>query len=208
VKSPQRSILTIVLASVVVYAGAACSGGSDGDKTPPARPSTALATSVASGTPAIDTDAITRVTLANIADVQALVSETNGAIATRDVLFADLNGDGVVEAVVPITSGGTQGNVAVIVVTPDGYGGATTMLSVKADSAGGMAVDVADGKLVTKEGRPEPDDPECCPSMLHVMTYAWDGSKLAAESTQDVPNPAGGGKATVAPGVPPPNASQ
>ena len=207
--TPRRAVVAvaaIIAIAFVLSASAACSSDSGSDKT--ATPHATIPATSAPSTATIDADAITRVNIAEVADVQAMISETNGAISGRDVLYADLSGDGVAEAVVPITSGGTQGNVAVIVLTPDGNGGAATMLSVKSDGRGGMSVDVADNKLVTREARPGPDDPECCPAMLHVTTYAWDGLQLAVESAQDVANPAGGNKATVAPGVPPPNASQ
>ena len=174
---------------LLMCAGAACSTSSDSDKTPTFIATATAAATIAPSPATIDADAITRVNIADLPDVQALVRETNGAIATQNVLYADLSGDGVAEAVVPIASAETQGDAAVIVLTPDGYGGASTILSVKAESAGGMSVDVADGKLVTKEARPGPDDPECCPAMLHVTTYAWDGSKLAVESATTCPIP-------------------
>jgi len=59
-----------------------------------------------------------------------------------------------------------------------------------------MAVAVAGGKVVETQPVPGPDDPECCPSMLRVTTYAWNGAAHAVESVKTVVNPEGGAKGT------------
>jgi len=199
-----RRLAAATAASAALLAAAssiACSGGSGASRTPSPVAGTVPAGPTATAVP----DAIRRLDLQGAAVVQQLVRDTGGQFVPRDVIYADVTGDGIEEAIVPIASGGSQGDLAVIVLAP-GDGGATTVLaSIRPSSAGGITAEVADGKLVTTEPRPGPDDPECCPSTLQRTTYAWDGSKLAIASTVDVPNPGGGGKITPSPrGATPP----
>lgn len=186
-------IPAVLLTAALAFTLVAC-GGSDDDEPTPATSPTAGAS--ATGDDA-DATAIRQIALDEVADVQVLLAETGAAFDRADVLYADLTEDGVEEAIVPLTSRGTLGDVAFIVLTPDGDGTAT-LLSENPDAGLGLSLEVRDGKLVSTEPVPGPDDPECCPSMLRETTYGWNGSALALEGVKTIPNPDGGIKGTPA----------
>ena len=50
---------------------------------------------------------------------------------------------------------------------------------------------IADGKLVEMRPVYAAEDPNCCPSMFRRTTFAWDGTKLAQQSSETVSNPEG-----------------
>lgn len=178
---------------------AACNGGDDdGDETPAATASVSVtAGATAERTPHGE---IREMDLESAEDVQALLTEVGGEYVQENVIYADVTDDGVDDAVVPVASGGTMGNLAFIVLTPTGTDETATLLTVEARSRGGMAVEVrADGTILVTEPVYGPDDPECCPGMLRLSTYAWNGAALALVDEQTVDNPEGQVKPTPSP---------
>ena len=69
---------------------------------------------------------------------------------------------------------------------------------------GGVGVSVADGKVVETRPVYAAEDPNCCPSMFRRTVFAWDGAKLAQQSSETVSNPEGF-KGTPPAGTPPAN---
>jgi hypothetical protein len=172
---PRFLLICAAIAAVL----AACNGD-DGDKTPTA---TAIgATAVPS--PSVD---IRTLDLTQVVDVQALLEDTEGVFAQENVIYDDVNGDGIDEAIVPIASGGTGADIGFIVLTPSD-GGTRTLLT-HVPQGEGLAIEVQDGKIVTTEPAPGPDDPLCCPSFLRKTTFNWNGAALALESSETIPNP-------------------
>lgn len=190
----NRRLLPALLAAVALGL-AACNGGGDGDETPTAAASpSAAATSATTPTPGVTpSGAIREIDLAAQADVQALEAESGGTFLQEDVLYADLTTDAIEDAVVPLSSGGTQGYVAFLVLTPDGEQTAT-LLEQTPQGGQGFTLEFQDDQLVMVEPVFGPEDPECCPTMLRMTIYGWNGSVLAVTDVQTVPNPAGGVK--------------
>ena len=135
---------------------------------------------------------IRAVDLARTAPVQKLLDDSGGQVDQSRVIYADLTGDGVEEAVVPISSGGTLGDIAYVVLM-NGASGLQEILTSgpSQPNEGGVAVSVADGKLVETRPVYAAEDPNCCPSMFRRTTFAWDGTKLAQQSSETVSNPEG-----------------
>lgn len=191
---------TIVLVAVL-SAGAALVGCSSSSSSAKKRPSpSASVTALPTGTrtaATVPADAIRLISLESVADVQKLERDAGATQVERDlVLYGDLTGDGVEEAVVPMSTGGTQGIVGFVVLTPEGDSARSLLMELPTGARGGLSLQISNGKLVETQAVPAADDPECCPSMLKVTTYAWDGSVLTVESADTVPNPAGGAKGT------------
>lgn len=189
-------IAATLLLAVAAFAFGACGSDDDGDETPSRTASATTATPGASVTPAGD---IRAVEIDEVADVRALVEETNGRFAQPDVIYADLTGDGADEAVVPISTDGTLGHLAFIVLAAEGGDATRTLLRERPSRTLGLEIAVEGADLVVTEPVPGPDDPECCPSQLRVTTYGWDGSALEQTSQETVPNPDGGAKPTTTP---------
>jgi hypothetical protein len=189
---PPITALALILLAAIAVAG--CRSNSGGKKTPTAAAGspTVAVTSAATGTATVS-DAIRSVDLKSTPGVAKLLDDTGGQYVQAAVIYADVTGDNAEDAVVPIASGGTMGDVAFVVVTDDG---SKVLLSEHPKDSGGMAVAVTGGKVVETQPVPGPDDPECCPSMLRVTTYAWNGAALAVESVKTVVNPEGGAKGT------------
>ena len=182
-------MLSVLAAALVV----ACDDDGDGGPSPTVPPIVETAEDAAK-TPDVD---IRTLDLEAAKDVQALLTQTGGLYEQENVIYVDLTGDGADEAIVPVSSGGTLGDIAFLVLTPMG-GGTLALLTQARDTQTGLTVEIVDGQLV--ETRPEPgsDDPECCPSMLRVTVYEWDGEALVVESEEVVPNPDAGANATPA----------
>ncbi len=188
---PPITALALVLLAAIAVAG--CRSSSGGTKTPTsAAGSPTVAATSATGTATVS-DAIRSVDLKSAPAVTQLLDDTGGQYVQAAVIYADVTGDNAEEAVVPISSGGTMGDVAFVVVADDG---SKVLLSEYPKGSAGMAVAVTGGKIVETQPVPGPDDPECCPSMLRVTTYAWNGAALAVESVNTVANPQGGAKGT------------
>ncbi|MEX2245474.1 MAG: hypothetical protein WEC75_02210 [Dehalococcoidia bacterium] len=192
----RRPVLAALAFALVAGAYAsACSGGSDDGSSPTSTPAPAAsATSSVPPTPGID---IRDVDLADNVELDELIEEVQGQYVQQDVIYADLTGDDYEEAIVPISTGGTQGVVAYMVFTPSGD--SARRILTQMPEGGGVSVDVVDGKLVETAPVPGPDDPECCPSMLRVTTFDWNGSALAIEDVVTQPNPDAGAKPTQPP---------
>lgn len=189
------TMAALILLSVGVGFAGCSGGGSSGKTASPLATTRATSASAPSGVSPVP-DAIRRLELSGIADVESLKRSAGAGEIERDlVLYADLTGDAVEEAVVPISTGGTQGVIAFIVLTPAG-GTTRTLLTQEPRPGGGIRLEIAGGKLQETRAVPGPDDPECCPSILRVTTYDWNGSALIASSTDEFTNPAAGAKGT------------
>ena len=181
-----------VVAFVCVTAAISACGGGGGTKTPSAsRTAVATATPVAAATPAVD---IRKLDLSSVGDVTELLASTGGQFIQRSVIYADLTDDGVDEAIVPISSGGTFGDVGFVVLEASGAGTKTLLKVLPLGETHGVAVDVVGGQLVLTQGVYGPEDPNCCPGMVRVTTYVWNGTSLAVQRIKTEANPSGGGK--------------
>lgn len=197
-----RPIILLLAAGSIALA--ACSSSSGGKRTPTASlaasPTRASAGSAVPGTPV--GSAIRDIDVAGVAAVRKLETDAPGVgVDASAVLYGDLTGDGNEEAVVPVTLTGNQRTVGFVVLTmdataTDGQGVKALLTVPPGGSRGGLALAIQGGKLIETQAAPGPDDPECCPSVLKVTTYAWDGAALAVASSQTVVNPAGGVKGT------------
>jgi hypothetical protein len=203
----RRAPLAALLCAVLAPSLFACKSGS-GPKPTPSIPG--IIQSVLAGfddtTPTASMQQnIESIDLQSTAPVQKLLSDSGGEVDQSRVIYADLTGDGVEEAVVPISSGGTLGDVAYVVLTPSASGVEELLTSSPSGpNEGGVSVSVADGKLVEMRPVYAAEDPNCCPSMFRRTTFAWDGTKLAQQSSETVNNPSGF-KGTPAAGGPPAN---
>ena len=193
----KREFAALIVLSLALTFSVACGGGGgDEDVTPPLGTATASGRSTAAPTPFGE---IRDRDLESDSSVQALLEETNGEYVQENVIYADVNGDGIDDAVVPIGSGGTLGNVAFVVLSPTQDGTFELLREVPSQSGGGVALDVVEGKILMIEPVFGPDDPECCPSLLRMTTYAWNGAAIAIEGVETVSNPGGEIKPTASP---------
>jgi hypothetical protein len=146
---------------------------------------------------------IRAVDLQRTAPVQKLVADSGGEVDASRVIYADLTGDNSEEAIVPISSGGTLGDIAYVVLTMNGSGAVQELFTSAPSQAneGGVTVSVTDGKLVEMRPVYAAEDPNCCPSQFRRTTFAWDGMRLAQQSSETVNNPEGF-KGTPPPGSP------
>ena len=184
-------IPAVLLLIPLVLTIVACGAGSEDDSTPTAPAATAEPTSDA------PYDEIRSIDLESTPAVQEFLGEIGGTYVQDNVLYADVTGDNVEDAVAPLSSGGTLGDIAFIVVTAEGDD-VTATLAVDAREFG-ISVRIEDGKLVTVEPSPGPDDPNCCPSQIRTTTYVGDGGTgLVEESSIVGENPAGGAKTPAA----------
>jgi hypothetical protein len=141
-------------------------------------------------TPA-DAASIRRLDLSAAPATQTLLRQlAGGAVDEPAIIYADLTGDLREEAVVPVTSQGTLGNIAYIVLRlnagkPEPI--LTRMLDRSAPS--GLKMSVQDGILVESAGVYGSDDPFCCPSLLRVTSFHWDGALLQVEREERVAQP-------------------
>jgi hypothetical protein len=188
--------LTLMLPLMLVTA-AACDGGSDDDDEPTATSSPA---ETAEPTSNGASGEIRSVDLESAPAVDAFIEELGGTYEQSSVLYADVTGDDIEDATIPVSSGGTLGDIGFIVVTlddgdeADGEASVSEALSVDAREYG-VSVSIEDGKLVSVEPVPGPDDPECCPSQIRTTTYEGDGGTgLTEESSVVEENPEGGVK--------------
>jgi hypothetical protein len=189
-RRPAVTLLVLTATFAVLFA--ACNGGGD-DATPTSSAGTPDATATASPEPRTPSSEIRGLDLASADAVQALLDTTGGTYVQDSVLYADLTDDGAEEAVVPVSSGGTLGDVAFIVLMLED-GAIETLLTVGPDAGTGISVSIEDGKVITLEPVPGPDDPECCPSQFFQRVYAWDGSALRLDSSGFIDNPGSGDK--------------
>lgn len=189
-------LLLIVIATAALVG---CKSGSSGPKTPT---STQTATAIPpSPTPDLaQPDAIRGVNLEEIGDVRKIEVESGGArLDPRLLIYADVTGDGNEDAIVPISLGGKSNITAFVVLTPDVASRTHVRAIFTEPGTGvrrGIALRVENGKLIETQGLPGLDDPECCPSMLKVITFDWNGTMLVAGDTKTIPNPSGGVKGT------------
>jgi hypothetical protein len=188
-----RLLAAALIAFTLTLTFTACDGdGGDGDEPTPRTSATSDAgrtpTEEQTTTPS-EADAIRDVDLDDVDEVVAIQEETSGTFVQEDVIYADVTDDGVEEAIVPISSEGTLGDVGFVVLTPDDEDGARVLLREVPPGGRGIAVTVEDGKIVTVESVPGPDDAECCPSMLQRTVYGWNGAALALETQTTEPNP-------------------
>lgn len=184
----RRPAVALLLMPIVLLGLAACGGGSDDDDPTP----TSAPAETAEPTSSEPSESIRSVDLESAPVVSTFIDETGGTYVQANVLYADITGDGVEDAVIPVSSGGTLGDVAFMVATLEGEDDVAEALSIDAREFG-VSVRIEDGKLVTVEPVPGPDDPECCPSQIRTTTYAGDGGTgLTEESSVVEDNPAGG----------------
>jgi hypothetical protein len=159
----------------------ACGSGEDADTT---------------GTPSpADAGAIRDVDFESLPEMVALLERLgSGRVATEAVVYEDLTGDLREEAIVPITSDGTLGNVAYLVYSlRSGKPELILTRTMDRTTASGLVMGVDDfGTLTETVGVYGAEDPLCCPSVLRLTTFSWDGSALqvAGEVKEDNPNKA------------------
>ena len=136
-----------------------------------------------------DAAAIRQVDFNKINDVQMLLNQAgSGSIEPKTVVFADVTGDQREEAIIPISSGGTAGNLAYVVFTlKAGTPQKVLTRTLGRSSAGGLKMTVEDGKLVESSAEYGPSDPLCCPTVLKLTTFRWDGASLQVVGEQQVP---------------------
>ena len=204
----RRAQLAAFMCAVVASSLFACKSDSGPKPTPSI---SGVIQTVPAGSPAVTPTASIRqdiraIDLQRTAPVQKLVADSGGEVDTSRIIYADVTGDGVEEAVVPISSGGTMGDVAYIVLTTNGSAGVEELLTSAPSQAneGGVVVSVADGKLVEMRPVYAAEDPNCCPSSFRRTIFAWDGARLAQQSSDIVSNPEGF-KGTPPAGLPPAN---
>jgi hypothetical protein len=190
-----RVLAALITASLALGTFAACDGDGGGDETPTRPPSTATAAATTASEPTPSGEIRER-DLENDPAVQQLIEDTGGEYVQENVIYSDLSDDGIDDAAVPIASGGTLGNIAFVVLTPTEDG---TIVLLQEQPSGGFALNVVDAKLIMIEPVFGPDDPECCPSMLRQTTYGWNGTALALEDVETLPNPGGQVKPTASP---------
>lgn len=191
--------LLVLTASTVALTG--CSGGSSSSKTSTATASPTVTEIPASPTPDLaQPDAIRRVSFATIGEVRKLEVDSQGSrIEPGLIIYADLTADGNQEAIVPITLGGASNITAFVVLTPDATKASHVRPILTETGVGvrrGLAIKVENDKLIETQAVPGTDDPLCCPSMLKVITYDWNGTMLVPGETKTIPNPSGGVKGT------------
>jgi hypothetical protein len=141
-------------------------------------------------TPA-DTASIRQLDLTAAPATQSLLRQlASGAVDEAGTIYADLTGDLREEAVVPVTSQGTLGNVAYIVLWLDA-GKPEPILTRTLDRSAqnGLMMSVQDGILLESAGVYGDDDPFCCPSLLRVTSFRWDGALLQVEREERVAQP-------------------
>jgi hypothetical protein len=141
-------------------------------------------------TPA-DTSSIRQLDLSTAPATQTLLSQlASGAIDEAGTIYADLTGDLREEAVVPVTSQGTLGNIAYIVLRLDA-GKPEPILTRTLDRSArhGLKMSVEGGILLESAGVYGDDDPLCCPSLLRVTSFRWDGALLQVEREERVAQP-------------------
>jgi hypothetical protein len=141
-------------------------------------------------TPA-DTASIRQLDLSTVPATQTMLSQlASGAIDEAGTIYADLTGDLREEAVVPVTSQGTLGNIAYIVLRLDA-GKPEPILTRTLDRSArnGLKMSVEGGILLESAGVYGDDDPLCCPSLLRVTSFRWDGSVLQVELEERVAQP-------------------
>jgi hypothetical protein len=114
----------------------------------------------------------------------------SGAVDEAGTIYADLTGDLREEAVVPVTSQGTLGNIAYIVLRLDA-GKPEPILTRTLDRSArnGLKMSVENGILLESAGVYGDDDPFCCPSLLRVTSFRWDGALLQVEREERVAQP-------------------
>ncbi len=151
--------------------------------TPAALATATLATSATTATPALES--IRDVDFSMQQAVRDFIMQNGGEIDPASIIYADLTEDGEEEAVVPVASGGTLGNLDLFVfgMRADGL---FIMIEIEPEGGGGIAVEVADGELITTEGVFAADDPACCPSEILTRHYVWDGEGLSLSSEEQV----------------------
>lgn len=198
----RTGLLVCVLLIALVAATAGCKSDSGGAKKTPTPESTPTF-APPPPTPTVDVtqaDAIRSVNVRSVGAVRLLEVQSGAARVDESlIVYADLTGDGIEEAVVPITLGGRAGQAGFVVLKLDAgsVGNVKGIFSELASpGTGQVSLAVDGGRLVESQGVPGPDDPECCPSELRVTTFAWNGTALVVESSETIPNPAGGLKGT------------
>lgn len=130
---------------------------------------------------------IQEIDLTKIPEIVAFADVTSGRIATKTAQFADLTGDGRDEVLVSVASGGTFGNYGYFVVTlDDGWPEVIREVTAKPSSRHGLTVEILDGSILETSRVYEPDDPNCCPSLLKRTYYEWDGQGFQMKSTEVV----------------------
>lgn len=168
------SLATLTLLAGLLSLAAACSDDDNGGPDP-------TATASLNGTPAPD---IRQEDLTAQPELQAFLDTSNGVVDPERIEYADLTEDGVEEAIVRVGSGGEGSDIGVFVY---GYTaqGLSALLQINPES-GSLSAEVDGGALTVSEPAYSEGDPLCCPSALHVTTYAWDGTTIAAGDEQTV----------------------
>jgi hypothetical protein len=193
---PSRVVLAVTIAFALVFTACTEDDNGDGESTATAPPAANTAAPDPSPT---STLGIRNLDLSQTDPVVAAIEATEGAaqFVQENVTYIDLTEDGVDDAVVPLSSGGTLGDIAFLVLElADDDDGVNQLVSGFDKEGRGIAVAVVDGVLTMTRPIPGPDDPECCPSMLEITTYGWNGSALAIDDVETVVNPDAGAKGT------------
>jgi hypothetical protein len=114
----------------------------------------------------------------------------SGTVDSRGVIFADFTGDQREEAVVPVTSQGTLGNIAFLVFRLES-GRLEPILTRTLDRSArnGLMMSVENAILVESAGVYGNEDPLCCPTLLRVTRFRWDGALLQVDREERVPQP-------------------
>jgi len=108
-----------------------------------------------------------------------------GEVRAERVQFRDVVAhDGVDEAIVIVESGGTMGDLGAGVFTL--VEGQPTLVQFIATAG---RIELRLDLVVAIEGVWAANDPQCCPSQLHEVSYQWDGARFTAITDQVVPNP-------------------
>jgi hypothetical protein len=117
--------------------------------------------------------------------LQSFLTGSNGVVDPTRIIYADLTGDTNDEATIPVGSGGEGGDIAVFIYTSHN-GPVEDLLRVLPES-GTLTAEVQGADLLVTEPSFAEGDPMCCPSLLVVRTYRWDGDSLTQVSEEEVP---------------------
>ncbi len=88
----------------------------------------------------------------------------------------------------PVSSGGTLGNIAYLIFTLES--GAPELLLTRTldrSTPSGLVMEIEKGQLVETIGEYAAEDPLCCPSVLRLTYFYWDGLSLGVEREERVP---------------------
>jgi hypothetical protein len=128
--------------------------------------------------------------LSKVPLVAAFAEATGGIVDTRGAQYGDLTGDGRDEALVAVTTDGTFGDVGYFVVTlVDGSPRTLWQATADAGSRNGLEAQLSGEGLIETVGVYEPEDPQCCPSVLRKSVYVWNGQEFELRDRQFIERP-------------------